>query len=210
VVELPATGHAEDGGIGSKQCAEVTLPRAEMERIWSPEYLERLAGTYWRFLSRVSLGVLRVLHTPDSREVVLLGRPLVLLSFHAPEYRLEPDSGTVTWRIKRGILVAPSGRGRGFLRISVRRPHEHGPPASAEVTATVTAEVVNFYPLIAGWGWFARVGRHIYRVTQLRIHVIVSNAFLRSLARLDLAPSVVGALASPAEPAAGLSRVARR
>ncbi|HYP48171.1 MAG TPA: hypothetical protein VEQ61_05995 [Thermoleophilaceae bacterium] len=198
VIELPATGHAPDGSIGSKQCAEVTLPRAELERIWSPEYLERLAGTYWRFLSRISLGLLRVLHTPDSREIVLLGRPLVLLSFDAPEYDLEPDSGVVTWRIKRGVLVAPSGRGNGYLRISVRRPPEAERQSGGEVTMTVTAEVVNFYPLIAGWGWFARFGQHIYRVTQLRIHVIVSNAFLRSLARLDLAPSVVGALAGGA------------
>jgi len=62
------------------------------------------------------------------------------------------------------------------------------------VTGTVTSEVANFYPLIAGWGWFARIGQHIYRITQLKIHVIVTHAFLRSLARLDLAPSVVGAL----------------
>ena len=58
----------------------------------------------------------------------------------------------------------------------------------------MTSEVANFYPLIAGWGWFSRVGRHLYRITQLRIHIIVTHAFLRSLARLDLAPSVVGAL----------------
>ena len=38
----------------------------------------------------------------------------------------------------------------------------------------------------------------IYRATQLRIHVIVTNAFLRSLAVLDLAPSVVGSLKSAA------------
>ena len=54
---------------------------------------------------------------------------------------------------------------------------------------TVTSEVVNFYPLIAGWGWFARIGRFIYNQTQLRIHVIVTHAFLRSLANLDLEPS---------------------
>ena len=59
-----------------------------------------------------------------------------------------------------------------------------------EVTATVTSEVVNFYPRIA-----ARIGRFFYNQTQLRIHVIVTNAFLRSLANLDLEPSVVGALA---------------
>jgi hypothetical protein len=53
---------------------------------------------------------------------------------------------------------------------------------------------VNFYPLIAGWGWFGSVGRAVYRATQLRIHVIVTHAFLRSLARMDLAQSKVGAM----------------
>ena len=56
---------------------------------------------------------------------------------------------------------------------------------------------MSFYPLLAGWGWFSRIGRVIYEQTQLRLHVIVTHAFLRSLANLDLEPSVVGAL-SPA------------
>jgi hypothetical protein len=190
IVPVPRSDHAPDGSIGSRQVAEVTLPREELDRIWSPEYLERLARTYWRFLTRVSLGLLRVRYTPDSREVVLLGRPFVLLSFHAPEYRAEADCGTVTWRIRRGLLVAPAGRGKGYLRITVRRPAED----ADLITGTVTSEVVNFYPTIAGWGWFARIGRVIYAQTQLRAHVILTHAFLRSLARLDLAPSVVGAL----------------
>jgi hypothetical protein len=59
----------------------------------------------------------------------------------------------------------------------------------------VTSEVENFYAMIAGWGWFSRIGRAIYRATQLRIHIIVTHAFLRSLARMDLEQSKVGALA---------------
>ena len=190
IVEVPQSGHAPDGSVSSKQTAEVTLPREELERIWTAEYLERLARTYWRFLTRVSLGILRVLYTEDAREIAVLTRPFVLLRFHKPEYEFDSDSGTVTWRIDEGVLVAPSGRGKGFLRISVARPRELGD----EVTITVTSEVANFYPMIAGWGWFSRVGRAIYRETQLRIHVVVTHAFLRSLARLDLEPSVVGSL----------------
>ena len=192
LVRQPRSGYAADGTIGSKQVAEVTLPREELDRVWSAEHLERFARTYWRFLTRVSLGLLRVHYTETSREVVLVGRPLVLLRFKAPEYEIHADGGTVTWPIDRGVLVAPSGRGRGYLRLSVRRL-----PASdhaRKVTAEVSSEVVNFYPLIAGWGWFARVGRFLYNQTQLRVHVIVTNAFLRSLANLDLEPSVVGAL----------------
>jgi hypothetical protein len=196
LVASPQSGAAPDGSVTTRQVADVTLPCSELDRIWTPEYLERLARTYWRFLTRVSLGLLRVLYTPDSREIVLLRRPFVLLTFHAPEYEIEANRGTVTWRIRSGLLVARRGRGKGFLRISVERPAVHG---SAMVTARVSSEVANFYPTIGGWGGFTRIGRVIYRITQLRIHVIVTNAFLRSLARLDLAPSVVGALLPAAE-----------
>jgi len=192
LVRQPRSEYDVDGSIGSKQVAEVTLPREELDRVWSAEYLERLARTYWRFLTRVSLGLLRVLYTDTSREVVLLTRPFVLLRFKAPEYEIDADGGTVTWPIERGLLVAPNGRGRGYLRLGVRRlPADEG---SSEATAVVTSEVVNFYPVIAGWGAFARIGRFLYNQTQLRIHVIVTNAFLRSLANLDLEPSRVGAL----------------
>ena len=57
--------------------------------------------------------------------------------------------------------------------------------------------------MIAGSGRFSRVGRVLYRATQLRIHVVVTNAFLRSLARLYLAPSVVGALEPAPDPGSG-------
>jgi hypothetical protein len=187
-------------GIGSRQVAEVTLPRAEVERIWTPEHLERLARTYWLFLSRVSLGVLRVLYTESSREVVVLTRPFVLLRFRSPEYQVLSGGGSVTWPIERGLLVARHGRGRGYLRLTVQRRD-----GGAETTVTVTSEVVSFYPMIA-----ARIGRWIYNQTQLRLHVIVTHAFLRSLANLELQPSVIGRLASPAarprSPAASAGR----
>jgi hypothetical protein len=192
IVPVPHPRPSPAGGIGSKQVARLTLPRADFERLWTPENLERLAATYWRFLTRISLGLLRVRYTPEAREVLLIGRPLLLLRFRAPEYELESQRGAVVWRIERGLLVARAGRGRGYLRLSVERPAEvDGAP---EVTATVTSEVVNFFPMIA-----ARVGRWLYDQTQLRLHVIVTHAFMRSLANLELEPSVVGTL-SPAAP----------
>jgi hypothetical protein len=195
IVEVPDSDLAPDGAVTTQQCAEVTLPRQELDRMWSPEYLERLARTYWRFLTRVSLGLLRVLYTEDSREIVFLTRPFVLLRFHKPEYELRGNFGAVTWRVDKGLLVAKQGRGRGFLRIWVRRPAD----SSDEEAVVVSSEVANFYPAIQGRGWFSRFGRWLYRETQLRIHVIVTHAFLRSLARLDLVPSVVGALKPPDE-----------
>jgi hypothetical protein len=200
LVDHPRSTTTPGGGVTTKQVADVTLPRTELDRIWSPEYLERLARTYWLFLTRVSLGLLRVVYSPFSREVVVLRRPFRLLTFRGPRYRAEPSRGSVTWPIDRGILVAPNGRGKGYLRITVERPEEDG--SADHVTIRVSSEVANFYPaLAAGWlpRWIARIGGWLYRVTQLRIHVIVTNAFLRSLARLDLAPSVVGALRARAD-----------
>jgi hypothetical protein len=195
IIRVPRSDYAPDGSIGSKQVAEVTLPRSELDRIWSPEYLERLARTYWHSLSRFSLGLLRVVYGPASRDVVLLTHPFVLLRFRAPECEVGPDHGTVTWPIDRGLLVARAGRGRGYLRLSVRRPAVGD--GGDEVTATVSSEVVSFYPAIAGRGWFSGLGRFVYDQTQLRIHVLVTHAFLRSLANLELERSVVGALRAP-------------
>ena len=201
IVRVPQSSSGADGGIGSRQVAEVTVARSELEKIWSPEYLERLARTYWSFLSRFSLGLIRVLYSEDSREVVLIARPFVLLRFHRPVYEIDPDGGTVTWPINRGVLVARHGRGRGFLRLGVRRqPVAEG---ASEVTVTVSSEVVSFYPTIA-----ARFSRWIYEQTQLRIHVLVTHAFLRSLANLELEPSRVGALRAAAE--AAITPAARR
>ncbi|TMM09610.1 MAG: hypothetical protein E6G00_09720 [Actinobacteria bacterium] len=197
IVDAPASETAPDGAVTSRQVADVTVPRAELDRIWNPEYLERLARMYWVFLTRISLGLLRVLYTPSSRAVVLIARPLKLLTFRAPQYEIEATRGVVTWPIDRGLLVARNGRGKGCLRISVERPAEETGP---EIIVRVTSEVVDFHPLLAG-NWLpeplARIGRVLYGITQLRVHVIVTNAFLRSLARLELPPSVVGALRPP-------------
>src|SRR5919197_6333267 len=122
IVDTPVAEATEEGSVTSRQVADVTLPRAELERLWTPEYLERLARTYWLFLTRISLGLLRVVYTASSREIVLIGRPLRLLTFRAPEYEVEATRGVVTWPIDRGLLVAPNGRGKGCLRISVERP----------------------------------------------------------------------------------------
>jgi len=201
IVEVPESGYSESGALGSRQVAEVTVPRAELDKIWRPEYLERLARTYWSFLSRFSLGLIRVLYSEDSRDVVFLRRPFVLLRFHKPEYQFDSDGGTVSWPINRGVLVARRGRGRGFLRLSVhRKPAEDG---ADEATVVVSSEVVNFYPTLA-----TRLSRWFYEQTQLRIHVLVTHAFLRSLAHLELEPSRVGALRAAAE--AALTPTARR
>jgi len=102
--------------------ADLRLSERALGELWSAENLERLARTYWRFLSRVTLGLVRVRYTEAQRFVVLLCRPLTLLVFCAPEYELEADHGVVRWRIQRGLLVARAGReSKGHLQIEVRR-----------------------------------------------------------------------------------------
>ncbi len=175
---------APDRSVRSVQSAELALPLEDLNRVWKQANLENLARTYWLFLERVSLGAIRVLYTPEDRRVVLFARPLTLLRFWTPEYRIEPGHGTVTWRIRDGVLVAQEGRGSGFLAIDVKR---HDPPSEDQLARVhVTIEVANFYPSIA-----ARLSTPVYMVTQSFAHVLLTHAFLRSLAKLELAQSQV-------------------
>jgi hypothetical protein len=178
---------AQDGAVRSVQCAELTLPRAALDQLWSGENLENLAATYWRFLSRVTLGLVRVVYGPDERRVVFLARPFTLLRFEAPDYLLEPGHGKVTWPIRDGVLVARRGRGCGFLAVDVRRLDDGDGNEMAKLRIEV--EVANFYPAIA-----ANFSTPVYEITQNAIHVLVTHAFLRSLAKLQLVRSKVGRL----------------
>jgi hypothetical protein len=187
---------ARDGAVRSVQSAELTLAAEDLERLWSPTNLENLGRTYWRFLSRVTLGLIRVAYGENERAVVFLARPLTLLRFEAPEYVLEGDHGNVRWRIRDGLLVARGGRGCGYLALDVKRSVDAEQDGRAEIRIEV--EVANFYPAIA-----AQFSMPVYEATQSSIHVLVTHAFLRSLATLQLAESKVGrfAVVQPDEPA---------
>src|SRR5262249_31035072 len=69
------------GAVRSVQTADVLIDRAALADIWTPMHLERLARTYWRFLTRVTLGLIRVRYTEAERTVVLVASPLRLLTF---------------------------------------------------------------------------------------------------------------------------------
>ena len=175
----------ERGAVRSVQAADITMPAQTLERLWTPMHLERLARTYWRYLSRWMLGLVRVKYDDDERAIVFLTRPFVLLRFRAPEYEMDARHGRVRWRIASGLLVSKSAHdGDGHLQIEATRC-----PAVDDETARVhiEVEVANFYPALA-----SSVARWFYKVTQSRIHVWVTHGYLRSLARLELAESVVG------------------
>jgi hypothetical protein len=174
----------ETGAVRSVQRADLLIGEQALSRIWTPTHLERLARTYWRFLTRVTLGLIKVRYTEGERSVVLLVSPLKLLTFHAPEYEMDRSRGVVRWRIARGLLVARRGRDDGgYLQIEVNRS---AVDEDGRILLHVEVEVANFYPAISGLSLW------LYNVTQSRIHVIITYGFLRSLARLDLAESRVG------------------
>jgi len=211
-LEDRTTEDRRTGAMRSVQAAEVSLPESALAQLWSPMYLERLARTYWRFLQRVTLGLVRVRYTPAGRALVLVAPMIRLICFAEPEYELDGDRGVVRWRIVGGLLLARRGRSedrQGHLQIEVRRlngdgRHQDGESdgsggdgrvldrgESAGLTSVhVEVEVANFYPAIA-----SGFGRRVYNATQARIHVLVTHGFLRSLARLRLAKSRVGRFA---------------
>jgi hypothetical protein len=212
------------------------LPEPALRELWSPANLERLARTYWRFLARITLGLVRVHYSGSGRSVVLLVPALKLVTFAKPEYEMDAERGLVRWRIERGLLVARSARQpvstparqsmasgpgvmdtpgeQGHLQIAIRRLA--GGPSASGISPVgkalpsprdgdgatglgclhIEVEVANFYPAIA----FA-LSRRAYDLTQSRIHVLVTHAFLRSLVRRNsqrgvpaLAKSKVGRL----------------
>ncbi|HEX3873258.1 MAG TPA: hypothetical protein VHW26_03855 [Solirubrobacteraceae bacterium] len=177
-------------GARSVQAAELTIGQSAVDALWSPAGLDRLGRTYWRFLRRLTLGLIRVIHAPDARLLlVLLARPVVLLAFDPPEYVLDDDHRLIRWRIRGGLLVArPAGPSRppagpepgGLLEIELRRIRATV-PATAGVRLQIA--VTGFDPAIA-----RLLGPTVYAATQGRIHVILTHAFLRSLARTRPAP----------------------
>lgn len=177
------------GAVLSIQSATVDLPESELEMLWSASSLERLARSYWSYLTRITVGLIRVIYTPTGRDVVLLFRPFRLLTFSTPDYQLADDGGSVTWRIAGGILVSRPNEGQ--LKITVQRIDSKVAGQSEQHAAVrVDVEVRNFYPAIA-----ARISNHLYSWTQSKIHVLVTYGFLRHLAKGKLAESVTGRFA---------------
>lgn len=189
----------QSGSVQSVQEAEVMLPENRREELWKAETLEQLARAYWAYVTKIVLGLIRVVYSSDSTTVVLLSRRIPLLRFHAPEFEVAEDGsgGTVRWPIDRGLLVAKEGEGRGALEISVTQlpDDDRTGPNCDRVHARVAVE--NFYPWLRGKGRFARIGAWIYARTQMTVHVVVCNGFLRSLSKLEFPEPMIAPDASP-------------
>ena len=137
-----------DGAVRSVQSAELTARRA---RTWSasgtPANLENLARTYWRFLSRVTLGLIRVVYGDDSRSVVLIARPLTLLRFDKPRVHDRARS-------RQRPLADPGRPARRPPRPRLGFPVARRQPSAARdrpdaASCMIEVEVANFYPSIA-------------------------------------------------------------
>lgn len=177
----------DHGAVRSVQSGDVWLPTELLGQVWTPEYLERLARTYWFQLGRMSFRTLRVMYTPNGRAMALFGL-IPLITFHQPDYELGDRRASVRWRIKHGLLVSHRGAGSGgYLEIVVERRASDRPGLDH---LHVQLTVANFYPAIAD-----RFSRRLYAATQSRIHIFATHSFLRSLSRGQLAPSKVGRFA---------------
>ncbi len=168
------------GAVSSRQAGELEL-RRPLSEVLTRDFLSWAAHAYWHLITRFTLGLIRVTSDDGDQCIVVIGRPLVLLRFHEPEYELRDGEGSVTWRIKRGILVAGGGRDRGFLRLSISAADSEGADGATRVS--VEMDVENFYPWLRGRGAFARLGVWVYANTQQRIHRVVTRRFLHRLAK---------------------------
>ena len=179
------------GAVRSVQGADIILPAQALQGLWNPEHLERLARTYWKSLTRFTLGLCQVGYSEDERWVYLLHPRVRLLTMQKPEYEMSAVRGIVRWRIEKGLLVAATGRGGdGYLEIDVCR---FDYPDWDKARVHVEIEVANFYPQIA-----SKLGTWLYVNTQSRIHVIACHFFLRQLVKRDLDISKVHHFAGPA------------
>ena len=170
----------------------MTMPTAAIDAIWSPMHLERLARTYWRFLVRCTLGLIRVEYTEDAALRRAAAPAVACCSrFKAPEYEMDAERGVVRWRIERGVLVAPPGTTPTAtceidIRRTARRRARHASTSTSRSRSRTTTRAIAL-----------ALSRWAYAVTQSRIHVIVTYGFLRSIAKLNLAPSQVGRFETP-------------
>lgn len=179
------------GAVRSVQGADIILPEESLQGMWNPEHLERLARTYWKSLTRFTLGLCQVGYSETERWVYLLHPRIRLLTMQKPEYEMSAQRGIVRWRIEKGLLVAATGRGGdGYLEIDVAR---FDYPDWNKARIHVEIEVANFYPQIA-----SKLGKWLYVNTQSRIHVIACHFFLRQLVKRDLDVSKVHHFAGPA------------
>ena len=170
-------------------------------------HLERLARTYWKYLSRVTLGLIRVEYTDTERAVVLLHRPLVLLRFNAPEYKMRRRPRDRALDDPRRHPRRPPGPHERRLP-GDRRQALPGRRAGHE-KVHVEVEVANFYPALATLGGALVLRQHPVahpRARHARLPALAGAAGARGVGRRALRPHGQRAGAPARRRAAGQRR----
>ena len=138
-----STHSDQRGAVRSVQSADLQINSEVLDAIWTPMNLERLARTYWRFLTRCTLGLIRIQYTDEERFVVFVRRPFVLLAFRKPEYEMDDLRGIVRAR-KLSRATMKNIRQNLFLAFAY---NALGVPIAAGVLFPFTGLVLN--PMIA-------------------------------------------------------------
>ena len=168
------------GAVTSIQAAGILAagPRGDLDAARISSAWRGRTGT---FLSRCTLGIIRIRYTEAERFVVLLSARFVPALFRAPEYEMDADARHRALAHREGRArheVRP--RRRGYLEIEVRRR----PPATRRPRPARRGrgrELLSVARLSGIGNWF-------YANTQSRIHVIVTHGFLYPGARATTPP----------------------
>ncbi len=176
-----------EGAVRSVQAADLSMPAEELDAIWSPMHLERLARTYWKYLSRVTLGLIRVAYTNDRARGGPRDAPVRAPALPGPGVRDgRPARRRALAHPRRHPRRRARPRGRRLPAIGIERcaAGDDDPDAPRRTSRWRSRTSIRRSR--------AASAASCTRQTQSRIHVLVTHGFLRSLARLELEESAVG------------------
>ncbi len=154
---------ASDGGVTTEQRVRLTHQAVP----WSDEGARALACTYWREVTHITRGLVRVHERGGTIELRLLGGP-ALLRFDRPQLQVRPAFVSCSYPIAGGLLAHVRG---GALTLSQSGRDE------PEVRTTVSG----FHPSLAARPGFPAWTGVLYARGQARIHDAVGRRFLAGL-----------------------------
>lgn len=144
------------------------------ERLGAGVTPDFLLDRYLAYIRRFTLSLIRPRVTADGVEFRLLGFPVSLISFTAPDRRKEEGSAVLSLAIRGGFLVQSDQCDRGDLSFLVEE---------AEGGVRLMLRLADFCPLLLGSATPSPVRKFLYRFTQAYIHKVVTVRFLTRIYR---------------------------
>ena len=145
--------HSADGAVRSVSRPTSRSPRTQLDELWTAHDLERLARTYWRFLTRVTLGLIRVDYTRGRARPSCSSAPAAAAAdaSRRPEYEMDARArhraladrdaacscpaaaatATATWRSTSSAARRAAGHGACTSRSRSRTSTRRSPRGSA-------------------------------------------------------------------------------